>query len=616
MLDRAGRPAGQRLSGWARRLDSDPGRPRVRDARGGGEPGSGHLGHLEAGLGGEDDDLADLVAGDAAAPAEEREDPLRVGLLLPPDGDAEPGRLDRRTLSHRLRTARRLGGNAGRLGELFGRRQRRPGPAQQRHRQRQRIAPRQQRTGRGQLVLGGLDRRGGHLGRQAGLVLLPDQVGGRHRRPLRRHARLAHHPLQLVALLRRRQQHRLALPPGPASPAAAVLQRRGVLRQVGVEHQLDAGQVEAARRHVGGHQHAGPPVTQRLQGPQPFRLGQLARDGHGLEAALAQRGGGVRDQVAPGAEDQRAGRFERPQHVDDGVLPLALRHHVSPVGDVLVGLPGWSGRDPHRLAGVGPGQLDDRLRQGGREEDGAPLSRRGLQDRLELLAEAHVEHLVGLIEHQGSERREVEHLALDVIDEPSGRADHQVDAGLERLGLAPRIEPADAGGDDAASRAEEPGELALHLHRQFASRGDHQPERRAAATEGGGLAEQRLGQHQAEGDGLSGAGARGDQQVLAPKRRIEHAGLNRRRLGVAVGGERALEGRMRGEGGEVGSAHGALVAEGDGWRYPASRGTVRGRPTRCRPPAASPRAARSGRCTRPWKRSAGRGRAPAVGSSR
>src|SRR5438874_695233 len=80
----------------------------------------------------------------------------------------------------------------------------------------------------------------------------------------------------------------------------------------------------------------------------------------------------------------------------------------------------------------------------------APLGRRGLEQALEVLAEAHVEHLVGLVEHGRRERRQIERAAVEVIAEPPRRADDDVDAEVERVLLTPRIHAADAGRDACA----------------------------------------------------------------------------------------------------------------------------------------------------------------------
>jgi hypothetical protein len=107
---------------------------------------------------------------------------------------------------------------------------------------------------------------------------------------------------------------------------------------------------------------------------------------------------------------------------------------------------------------------------------------RGLEDELQVLAEAEVEHLVGLVEHHGLQRREVERAALDVIAQAAGRADDDM-----RAALQPRASrcghPCRRRRTTTMTRrcGVEPGQLALHLQGQFAGRGDDQRQRRAGS---------------------------------------------------------------------------------------------------------------------------------------
>ena len=76
------------------------------------------------------------------------------------------------------------------------------------------------------------------------------------------------HALDVAALGIRDEHDRDAAPPGPAGAAAAVDQHLRVLGQVGVDHEAEIGQVEAAGGDVGGDADAGAAVTQRLQRDQ------------------------------------------------------------------------------------------------------------------------------------------------------------------------------------------------------------------------------------------------------------------------------------------------------------------------------------------------------------
>src|SRR6185436_6955852 len=82
-----------RCSGSLRvqRLDVDVPVLRIGAADGLGEARRGAGRDLDAGLAREDLDLSDLALGDVAAPAEQRDQPLRIGVLRAADVDREPG---------------------------------------------------------------------------------------------------------------------------------------------------------------------------------------------------------------------------------------------------------------------------------------------------------------------------------------------------------------------------------------------------------------------------------------------------------------------------------------------------------------------------------------------
>ncbi len=48
------------------------------------------------------------------------------------------------------------------------------------------------------------------------------------------------------------------------------------------------------------------------------------------------------------------------------------------------------------------------------------------EDALDVLGESHLQHLVGLVEHQVVEVREVEGAAFEVVDHPTGGTDHNL----------------------------------------------------------------------------------------------------------------------------------------------------------------------------------------------
>ena len=85
-------------------------------------------------------------------------------------------------------------------------------------------------------------------------------------------ARLRNQRLRLAALGIGDEQHARALAASAARASAAMKQGVAIARKFSVNHQLDARQIDAARRHVGGHADSGAPVPQRLQRMRAFAL--------------------------------------------------------------------------------------------------------------------------------------------------------------------------------------------------------------------------------------------------------------------------------------------------------------------------------------------------------
>jgi hypothetical protein len=131
-------------------------------------------------------------------------------------------------------------------------------------------------------------------------------------------------------------EHRRALLARAAGAARAVLQRLGIARDLDMDDQADARQVDAARGHVGRHADPGAAVAQRLQRLVAFLLRMLARQRDHGEPALLQRGVQSGALVARGAEQDRGLGFVEAQQVDHRVLDLGRRDGDRLIGDVAV----------------------------------------------------------------------------------------------------------------------------------------------------------------------------------------------------------------------------------------------------------------------------------------
>src|SRR5262249_14613030 len=127
-----------------------------------------------------------------------------------------------------------------------------------------------------------------------------------------------------------------------------------------------------------------------------------------------------------------------------------------------------------RLDEIAVDQLEDEGRQGGREERRLAAGRRVAQDRVDVVDEAHVEHLVALVEDDDRERAQVERAAAEVVQHAAGRSDDDLRAGLELIDLtADRLAAVDGRDVDPAIAAEL-AQLAGDLQAELARRDQDQ----------------------------------------------------------------------------------------------------------------------------------------------
>jgi hypothetical protein len=197
----------------------------------------------------------------------------------------------------------------------------------------------------------------------------------------------------------------------------------------------------------------------------------------------------------------------------------------------------------------------DRRRDRGREQGGLPVLRRGLEDGVEVLGKAHVEHLVRLVEDDDGDGLEVEALAGQVVDGPPGRRDDDVDAAAERPQLLPDRLAAVDGQNARPERLSVAVDGLGDLHGQLA--GGHEDERAGHAI-GGSLSGQPLDRREGEGGRLAGPGRRLGKEVAALEQRRDRLALDRRRLLVAEPGEPGDELAPQAEGAETVAIRGGV----------------------------------------------------------
>ena len=236
------------------------------------------------------------------------------------------------------------------------------------------------------------------------------------------------------------------------------------------------GDVEAAGGDVGGHEQRQAPVLERDHHAVARALGHVAVERLDVHPAVAQR------PVQLIAADLRAHEHDRllgplgvaaPRPARSGFSRGATsRANCSTVSTVSVAVLTlivtgsyryWSAR--RRISGGIVAENSAVCRLDGRQRE----------DPLDVLEEAEVEHLVGLVEDDEPARVEHQRVARDQVLDPADGADHDVAAGAQLRLLAADRRAAEHG-DDVDSLALPVGAQRLRdLDAELAGRRQHEP---------------------------------------------------------------------------------------------------------------------------------------------
>ncbi|MNO92214.1 hypothetical protein D3C76_837820 [compost metagenome] len=187
---------------------------------------------------------------------------------------------------------------------------------------------------------------------------------------------------------------------------------------------------------------------------------------------------------------------------------------------------------------------------GGGEQQGLALPgalRRQLQH---VLGEAHVEHAVGLVQHQHLDVAQRQVAGVELLVQPPRGADDDFRVLAQARALHLEVL---AAGDQAGLDEGELGEALDFLQgllRQLAGRQHDQRPRAALRLL---LGEQAMQQRQDEGGGLAAAGLRGHPQVVPFQRLRNGGGLDGGRLGEGQRIQRLEQAFVEGELGEQGN---------------------------------------------------------------
>ena len=366
--------------------------------------------------------------------------------------------------------------------------------------------------------------------------------------------RLVHELLDLVELIDVLLGHKRDGPAQLAGAARAadavdVVGRLG--RHVKVHDVAHVADVDAAGEDIGRHQHVDGAVAEGRKRALALGLAAVAVDRGGLDALALQTTAAAVGAVLGAHKDDSALRALLFEELGQQVVLGLDGHREHKLVDGVGGRRGrrdlHAGRVAHQVGDLAHGLLVERCR----EQQRLALGRRLAHNTTDGGQKAHVEHAVGLVEHQHLDLVQVAGALLDQIDQTARRGDQDVAAVLEGSSL--RL-VAHATHDGHGDMAGDVGDLArdlVDLLGKLARGGDDEHHGAAAVALGllgtatavaAAALAHRLGRsdvlqivhgRQQKGGRLAGAGLGGGKQVAALEHHGDGAGLNGRGRRVA-----------------------------------------------------------------------------------
>ena len=313
----------------------------------------------------------------------------------------------------------------------------------------------------------------------------------------------------------------------------------------------DALDIQPARCDIGRDHDVDPAALEVGDRAFALRLHDIAVERRGGEAARLELLDELHRRLLGAREHQhRIEGFDLEQ-ARQRIKLVDARHQPVALADVGGGRGLGADGDLARVAQMLLRDALDLRRQRGREQGDLPLGRHETQDLVDRIDEAHLQHLVGLVEHHEADRGKAQGLALQVVHHAPGRRHDHMDAATQRVQLRG---VALAAVDRQHMQPGHPARVLLeglgHLDGELARRHQHQGLRLAPRDIDAGEDRQR------ERRGLAGAGLRLTDEVATLEQRRDGLALDGRRRFVADGRERRDD-----LGGQ------AEVGEGDVWCF-------------------------------------------------
>ena len=354
-----------------------------------------------------------------------------------------------------------------------------------------------------------------------------------------------------------------SLGPGPTGATDAVDVIVRMPRGVVIEDVADALHIEPARGDIAGDQNIDSAGFEPLQFLDAGSLIDIAMNLAAGEAfalqvlvEFAHRGLAVREHDCGLDMIVTQQPFQR-------LALLARRDLDLEGGDVLVGGRRAADLDPLGIVHELLRELLDRRRHGRREQHGLALFGKFGADEFDIGDEPHVEHPVGLVDHQQFAAVEQDLAPLEQVHQPARGCDQHVDAIVERLDLVAHLDPADQQRELEIVVLAVFLEILRDLRREFARRGEDQRARHQRAASAAG---HDIDHRQDEAGGFAGPGLSDPDDVLHHQDRRNGLGLDIGGHGIARRFHRFEQGRGEAEVGKCHAVSRGPIVERNNWR--------------------------------------------------
>jgi hypothetical protein len=200
-----------------------------------------------------------------------------------------------------------------------------------------------------------------------------------------------------------------------------------VLRRVGqveIHHKRKLVDIQAASGDIGRNENPNRAFLEFRQRLGALLLAFVAVNRGGTNAVLLQLLGKTAGAVLGSAEHQDLLQISRFDQVCQQIALAFMVDRINYLGDVLGSGIATCNFNQHRVGEQLVGQFLDFAGEGGGKQQILPLHWQQRDDALDIREKAHVQHAVGLIQHQNFHPGQVDGFLLDVVKQPP-RGSHQ-----------------------------------------------------------------------------------------------------------------------------------------------------------------------------------------------